>query len=65
VLDAMGSAIRIDVSNNRILRIVPCLDENINEEWITNKARFSYDALYIQRILQPSIQIFKLFINIS
>lgn len=50
VLDAMGSSIRIDVINNKVARIVPCLNEAINEEWITNKARFSYD-LFLFNVL--------------
>jgi NADH dehydrogenase/NADH:ubiquinone oxidoreductase subunit G len=39
----MASSIRVDIINNNVKRVVPCLDENINEEWMTNKARFSYD----------------------
>jgi len=55
VLDALASSIRIDVVNNTVCRIVPNLDENINEEWMTNKARYSYDALNIQRLYYPQI----------
>jgi NADH dehydrogenase/NADH:ubiquinone oxidoreductase subunit G len=65
ILDAMGSAIRIDISNNQVRRIIPCLNENINEEWITNKARFSYDALNTQRLLQPQIKLNSMFIILS
>jgi len=43
LLDAVASSIRIDVVNNSIVRIVPLLDEAVNEEWITNKVRFCYD----------------------
>lgn len=53
ILDSIISSIRVDVINNSVVRIVPCLNESINEEWITNKARFSYDSLSIQRLQQP------------
>lgn len=43
ILDSLASSIRVDVANNKVVRIIPRLEESINEEWITNKARFSYD----------------------
>lgn len=43
ILDSLGSSISIDIVHNKVKRIVPLLDENVNEEWITNKARFCYD----------------------
>lgn len=43
----MASSIRLDIINNKVVRVLPVLDESVNEEWITNKARFSYDlSLY-------------------
>lgn len=57
ILDALASSIRMDVVNNQIVRILPCINENLNEEWITNKARFSYDALTLQRFYYPKIKI--------
>lgn len=43
---------RVDVANNQVLRILPSLNENVNEEWITNKARFCYDlSLYKELII--------------
>ena len=50
VMDALGAAIRVDVVNNKIVRILPRLDEAVNEEWITNKTRFIYDSISIQRL---------------
>ena len=50
ILDAFGSNIRIDFKESEIVRILPRLNEKINEEWITDKTRFSYDALKIQRL---------------
>ncbi len=56
VMDAMGSNIRIDARDLEIMRIIPKLNEDINEEWISDKARFSYDGLKIQRLDQPYIK---------
>ena len=55
--DGLGSNIRIDFSGNQIKRILPRLNENINEEWISDKIRFSYDGLNRQRINQPMLKI--------
>jgi NADH-quinone oxidoreductase subunit G len=56
VMDALGSAIRVDIVNNKIVRILPRLDEAVNEEWITNKARFIYDSISIQRLVFPKLK---------
>jgi len=65
ILDALCSSIRIDIANNSVARIVPYLDESVNGEWLTNKARFSYDALSIQRSYYPKIFIGDQFIQVS
>lgn len=65
VLDAMASSIRVDVANNIIIRIIPTLMETINEDWITNKARYAFDSLNIQRVLTPKIRIQGQFVNCS
>lgn len=65
ILDAISASIRIDTHNNKIMRIVPSLDGLVNEEWITNKTRFSYDSLSIQRIYNPKICFNSKFIIIS
>ena len=54
--DAIGSNIRVDFKENEIMRILPRLNEDINEEWISNKTRFSYDGIKNQRLLTPSIK---------
>lgn len=56
VMDAVGSNIRIDTSNRQVMRILPRLNEYINEEWISDKARFSYDGLTQQRLDRPYIR---------
>ena len=53
VSDGVGSNIRIDSRGTQILRILPRFNEEINEEWISDKARFSYDGLRVQRIDSP------------
>lgn len=50
VLDAVGSNIRLDVRGQSVMRVLPRLNEEINEEWLSDKARFSYDALRVQRL---------------
>lgn len=55
IFDSVCSNIRIDVFNNKILRILPVSNSFINEDWITNKIRFFYDAINIQRLTTPLI----------
>lgn len=50
VMDAIGSNIRIDSRGVEIMRILPRLNEEINEEWISDKARFCYEGLKYQRL---------------
>lgn len=56
VLDAIGSNIRIDVRGSEIMRILPRLNEDVNEEWISDKTRFAYDGLKRQRLNRPMIK---------
>ena len=56
VLDSMGSNIRVDARGTEIMRIIPQLNEEINEEWISDKTRFAYDALKRQRLTSPMIK---------
>ncbi|MDA7705382.1 NADH-quinone oxidoreductase subunit NuoG [Rickettsiales bacterium] len=50
IMDATGSNIRIDSRGNEVMRILPRINEQINEEWISDKTRFCYDALKYQRL---------------
>jgi NADH-quinone oxidoreductase subunit G len=50
VMDAVGSNIRVDSRGLEIMRILPRLNEEINEEWISDKTRFCYDGLRYQRL---------------
>lgn len=56
VLDAVGSNIRIDSRGMEVMRILPRLNEDINEEWISDKTRFAYDGLTKQRLTHPYIR---------
>jgi len=56
ISDAIGSNIRIDYKETEIVRILPRLNEEINEEWISNKTRFMYDGLKRQRLVSPYIK---------
>ncbi len=56
VLDAVGSNIRIDVRGKEVMRILPRLNEDVNEEWISDKTRFAYDGLLKQRLDRPYIK---------
>jgi len=54
ILDSLCSNIRIDTINNVVERILPKPNNNLNEEWITDKIRFCYDGFKKQRISFPS-----------
>ncbi|KVI08610.1 2Fe-2S ferredoxin-type domain-containing protein [Cynara cardunculus var. scolymus] len=56
VTDAVGSNIRIDSRGPEVMRIVPRLNEDINEEWISDKTRYCYDGLKRQRLNDPMIR---------
>jgi len=56
VTDGLGSNIRVDTRGTEVMRVVPRLHEGVNEEWISDKARFSYDGLKRQRLDQPLIR---------
>jgi NADH-quinone oxidoreductase chain G len=65
ILDSLASSIRIDVLNNKVMRVLPLLNESINEEWITNKIRYVYDAFNVQRLYYPKFNIAKKFVVVS
>ncbi|KAJ3039718.1 NADH dehydrogenase (ubiquinone) 78K chain precursor, 5-prime end [Rhizophlyctis rosea] len=56
VLDAVGSNIRIDSRGVEVMRVLPRLNDDINEEWIADKSRFAYDGLKRQRLTVPMIR---------
>jgi NADH-quinone oxidoreductase subunit G len=55
-LDAVGSNIRIDSRGPQVLRVLPRLNEAVNEEWISDKTRFAIDGLVRRRLDRPYIR---------
>ncbi|MEM0906459.1 MAG: NADH-quinone oxidoreductase subunit NuoG [Pseudomonadota bacterium] len=56
VMDAVGSNIRVDVRGREVMRIMPRLNEAVNEEWISDKSRFIWDGLRTQRLDRPYVR---------
>jgi NADH-quinone oxidoreductase subunit G len=56
VFDAVGCNIRVDVRGNEVMRVLPRLNEDVNEEWINDKTRFAIDGLKRQRLDRPYIR---------
>jgi NADH-quinone oxidoreductase subunit G len=56
VMDAVGSAIRVDTRGREVMRILPRVNEEINEEWISDKTRFIWDGLRRQRLDRPYVR---------
>lgn len=56
VMDAVGSNIRIDARGANVMRILPRLHEDVNEEWISDKTRFVYDGLKKRRLDRPYVR---------
>ncbi len=50
VLDAVGAAIRIDARGSEVLRILPRINEDVNQEWLADKSRFALDGLKRRRL---------------
>lgn len=56
VLDAVGSNIRVDSRGEAVLRVLPRLHEDVNEEWISDKTRHACDGLRSQRLDRPYVR---------
>ncbi|MEK9831769.1 MAG: NADH-quinone oxidoreductase subunit NuoG [Rhodospirillaceae bacterium] len=56
VLDAVGAAIRVDARQTEVLRVLPRLNEDVNEEWLADKSRYACDALARQRLDRPYVR---------
>lgn len=55
-LDSVCSNVRIEYLNNKLYRILPIYNKDINEDWITNRVRFFYDSNDIQRLSNPLLK---------
>jgi NADH-quinone oxidoreductase subunit G len=56
VMDALGSAIRIDTRGREVMRILPRVNDDVNEEWISDKTRHVVDGLRTQRLDRPYVR---------
>jgi NADH-quinone oxidoreductase subunit G len=56
VLDAVGTNIRIDARGPEVLRVLPRLNEDVNEEWLADKSRFALDGLKRRRLDRPWVR---------
>ncbi len=56
VMDALGSAIRVDAKGDGVMRIMPVVNEEVNEEWLSDKSRFIWDGLARQRLDKPYVR---------
>ena len=56
VMDALGSAIRVDARGKEVMRILPRVNDAINEEWISDKTRHVWDGLRTQRLDRPYVR---------
>ncbi|AOA62927.1 Subunit of mitochondrial NADH:ubiquinone oxidoreductase (complex I) [Komagataella phaffii CBS 7435] len=56
VHDALGSNVRVDTRGIEVMRVLPRLNDEINEEWISDKTRFACDGLKTQRLTKPLIR---------
>ncbi|OYX30069.1 MAG: NADH-quinone oxidoreductase subunit G [Caulobacterales bacterium 32-69-10] len=56
VMDALGSAIRVDARGAEVMRVLPRINEEINEEWISDKTRHACDGLMRQRLDRPYVR---------
>ena len=56
VLDAVGAAIRVDARGAEVLRILPRVNDDVNEEWLGDKSRFSFDGLKRRRLDKPWVR---------
>ncbi|TCS17356.1 NADH-quinone oxidoreductase subunit NuoG [Caulobacter sp. BK020] len=57
VMDALGSSIRVDARGNAVLRVLPRVNDDVNEEWISDKTRYAVDGLQRQRLDRPYVRV--------
>ncbi|MGH7020817.1 MAG: NADH-quinone oxidoreductase subunit NuoG [Brevundimonas sp.] len=56
VMDALGSNIRADARGAEVMRVLPRLNEGVNEEWLSDKSRYAVDGLARQRLDRPYVR---------
>jgi NADH-quinone oxidoreductase subunit G len=55
-MDAVGANIRVDVRGREVMRVLPRVNEEVNEEWLSDKSRFAYDGLKNRRLDRPYLR---------
>jgi NADH-quinone oxidoreductase subunit G len=55
-MDALGAAIRVDTRGNEVIRVLPRVNEDVNEEWLSDRSRFAVDGLKRQRLDRPYVK---------
>ncbi|OAN53918.1 NADH-quinone oxidoreductase subunit G [Paramagnetospirillum marisnigri] len=56
VMDALGASIRVDTRGNEVIRVLPRVNEDVNEEWLSDRSRFAVDGLKRQRLDRPYVR---------
>jgi NADH-quinone oxidoreductase subunit G len=56
VMDAVGTNVRLDARGRQVLRVLPRINEDVNEEWLADKSRHAIDGLRYQRLDQPYVR---------
>jgi NADH-quinone oxidoreductase subunit G len=57
VFDALGANIRVDTRGGQVMRVLPRLNDDVNEEWISDKTRHAIDGLRHQRLDRPYVRV--------
>ena len=65
VMDSLCSRIKLDVKNSEVLRVLPSENSSLNEDWISDKTRFFYDSLRIQRLYSPLVKVHNVLVPVS
>jgi NADH-quinone oxidoreductase subunit G len=55
-MDAVGAAIRVDTRGDEVMRVMPRLNDDVNEEWLSDRSRFACDGLRRQRLDKPYVR---------
>ncbi len=55
-MDGLGASIRVDTRGNEVIRVLPRVNEDVNEEWLSDRSRFAVDGLKRQRLDRPYVR---------
>lgn len=57
ISDGLGSNMNVCIRGEEVMRVLPVVNEKLNEEWLTDKARFNYDGYRSQRVVEPMVRV--------